>query len=219
MALNMYETLISGYVNLLLGYASGSLDQAQNLVVATHLTYSPKARSFVDRCEAIGGSLIENMCEPVSMNENALESVLGQLDAPKALAQDLKCPGLGFGVPTPLKSRLQDCEIDWHTVFPGMAAYDIQLECDKSKARFMKAKPGLKSPHHHHRGIEITLVMDGAFEDETGAYSVGDMIVTDENTDHTPVACEKMGCTCLVVTSAPIKLTGIASLLNPFLKA
>ncbi|MEM7650740.1 MAG: ChrR family anti-sigma-E factor [Pseudomonadota bacterium] len=223
--MNTQETLENGYQTLLLGYAAGNLDEAQNLIVATHLTFSERARQFVEDCEAMGGALIETQCEPVAMQAEALNNVLDKLDAftehsGNTLEENLITP-VDFDIPTPLKSSLRGDKhrkAQWNMLFPGMKAFDINLDCKESVARFMKADPGLKSPHHSHNGMEITLVLDGAFSDETGAYKRGDMIVTDDTCHHTPIACETRGCTCLVVTSAPVKLHGIASVLNPFLK-
>lgn len=216
------EVLLSGYDALLFSYAAGNLDEAQNLVVATHLTYSQKARHIVRQCEDLGGALIERECEPVSMCEQALNNVLNRIEHGQSnqSAIDSCCQkeALGFEIPQPLAQTVTGRSIKWKTLFPGMKAYDLPLHCKNSVARFMKAEPGHVSPHHSHGGTEITLVLDGAFSDETGQYYRGDLIVTDETCDHTPKACPQMGCVCLVVSTAPIKLSGIARLLNPFLK-
>ncbi|MBL4804090.1 MAG: cupin domain-containing protein [Alphaproteobacteria bacterium] len=216
------ELLLSGYDALLFSYAAGNLDEAQSLAVATHLTFSEKARSIVRQCEDLGGALIEKECEPVSMCDQALHNVLSRIEkSPHTEACAEKCAEkhqLGFDIPKPLEETIAGHSVKWTTLFPGMKAYDLPLNCKQSVARFMKADPGNVSPHHHHGGTEITLVLDGAFSDEMGQYRRGDLIVADEECDHTPKACPERGCVCLVVTSGPIKLTGIASLLNPFLK-
>ena len=219
---NTQEVLLSGYDALLFGYAAGNLDEAQSLVVATHLTYSEKARNIVRQCEDLGGVLIEKQCEPVSMCDAALNNVLSRIEnnAHNVIHKDACCQkaALGFEIPKPLAESVSGQSIKWKPLFPGMKAYDLPLGCKKSVARFMKADPGHVSPHHSHSGMEITLVLDGAFSDETGQYKRGDLVVTGEEHDHTPRACPTNGCVCLVVTSEPIKLTGIARLLNPFLK-
>ncbi len=220
----IHDALKTNYDALLLSYAAGNLDEAQSLIVAAHLAYSKEARLLVKHCETIGGALINESCNPVSMNGDALESVLSRLDNDPIEAPQENTPAnatLPFDIPISLAQTL--CKnpktMKWHTLFPGMQTHDINLDCKHSIARFMKAAPGTKSPHHSHGGTEITLVLDGAFKDETGEYKVGDLIVTDEDMDHTPLACEIMGCTCLVVSSAPIKLKGFGRFLNPFLRA
>ena len=222
---DIQNTLKDGYEALLLGYAAGNLNEAQNLIVSTHLTLSNEGQAFVSACEDIGGMLIDCECEPADMNEDALDRVLEKLDdycetqnAQKSC--DLAKHNIEFDVPESLKSCLASGKVQkkWTTLFPGMKALDLNLKCNKSVARIMQAAPGVKSPHHTHGGTEITLVLDGAFSDETGTYKRGDLIVTNEACDHTPLACPEQGCTCLVVTNAPVKFMGLASILNPFLK-
>ena len=224
---DIQSALQNSYESLLFGYAAGTLDEAQNLIVAAHLTYSSSARNFVKSCECVGGALIESQCEPVAMHDGALANVLSHLDssdthtAPKDFDTTHSSNIVDCELPSPLRQTLQagPSAEKWNYLFPGMRAINLELDCKKSTARFMKAKPGCKSPHHSHGDMEITLVLDGSFHDETGHYKRGDLVVTDEDTHHhTPIACPEQGCLCFVVTSAPVKLTGIARLLNPFLK-
>jgi len=219
------DKLKSGYDALLLGYATGVLDQAQKLAVDAHISYSDTAKEFIYSCEAIGGALIENHCESIEMKADSLKSVLTRLDNPcdTASCKDvhpIQHSEIKFALPDAISEVLEPAiqDFKWGKPYPGFKSYDLDLDCDSSKARFLQANPGVKSPHHSHAGTEITLVLDGAFSDETGDYKTGDLIVTDETFNHAPIACKMQGCTCFVVTTAPIKLTGIASLLNPFLK-
>lgn len=214
------------YESLLMGYAFGVLDQAQSLIVAGHLILSSKARMFARSCEHMAGALLEKDCPPVAMRDNALDSVMKALDTipcggGNACSQHKKA-GLpdDLDLPPPLMEPLHNCPnpFEWKTLYSGFKSYDLPLACQSSKARFLKLDPGFKTPHHEHRGIEITLVLGGAFLDESGAYRRGDLIVTDENFDHAPKACPQAGCVCMVVSSAPVKFTGLASILNPFLK-
>lgn len=216
------ELLLSNYDALLFSYAAGNLDEAQSLAVAAHLTFSEKARAIVRQCEDLGGALIENECEPVSMCDQALQKVLNRIEHNSQIEGCTgKCaqkPALGFDIPKPLEETISGHTIKWTKLHPGIKTYNLPLNCKKSIARFMKADPGHQSPRHSHDSMEITLVLDGAFSDETGQYYRGDMIVTGEDWQHAPRACPKHGCICLVVSSDPIKLTGITGLLNRFLK-
>ena len=217
------DKMTNCYESLLLRYAAGSLDMAQNLVVEAHLTFSPYARDFVSSCECMGGALMENECSDVRMRQNSLDKVLAQLDTPhpstKPCCSDFECDTMNFQIPEPLKAELsKNNHTGWSTAIPGFDTLDLKLACKKSSARFVKFAPGFKTPHHKHQTTEITLILDGAFSDENGSYKQGDLIVTDETVEHAPTACRDLGCTCMVVSSKAIKLTGIASLLNPFLK-
>jgi len=47
--------------DLLLNYASGALDEASSLLVATHLALCPTCRGRAERAEMIGGELLESL--------------------------------------------------------------------------------------------------------------------------------------------------------------
>lgn len=216
------------YESLLMGYAFGVLDRAQSLIVASHLALSPKARAITGACENVAGALLARDCPPADMRPGALERAMMALDG---LCGEGPCTGHGCvefdlpeelgKLPQPVMQTLMTAPtpFEWKALGGGFRSYDLCMggEC-ASKARFMKLDPGIKTPHHHHGGIEITLVLGGAFMDEGGSYRRGDLIVADETMNHAPKACPEAGCVCMVVTSAPVKFTGLASVLNPFLK-
>lgn len=221
------EMLQSSYEALLLSYAAGMLDAAQNLIVASHVALNPNARKFVHGCEAVGGALIEKHCEPVAMKDCSLGKVLDRIEnACETAAKKACCEAKQaafpdpLDIPAPLQQILiaQHRAMQWRRIMAGLQAIELDLHCKRSHSRFLKMEPGCKTPHHRHGGLEITLVLDGAFEDEIGQFRRGDLVVTDERINHTPQACNKHGCVAFVVTAAPIRLTGIAALLNPFIK-
>ena len=222
------EILEDGYHSLLLGYAAGTLNEAEDLIVASHISLSSKGQNIVRQYENLGGCLIENECEPVEMCEDALDHLLARLDVPEKISKypekDQKQTKFAFAdhieIPKTLRQAVDEhcAKQKWNTLYPGLKTMEMSLKCKESKARFLDAKPALKTPHHSHGGTEITLVLHGAFSDETGHYKRGDLIVTDETCHHTPVACPEMGCLCMVVSSSPIKLTGWAKLFNPFIR-
>ncbi len=216
--------LQDAYETLLLGYAAGILDQAQDLIVSAHIALSPQAKSFVRECEAIGGAMLEHECDPVALRNGSLESVLHRLDDRYEDENKQACVSCAFpervDLPEPLDMvvAMQRSKPSWKVVFPGLHAYDLELTCNRSSARFLKVDPSARAPHHSHAGTEITLVLKGAFADDTGDYRRGDLIVADERFEHAPAACPENGCVCLIVSTAPIRLKGFAAFLNPFLR-
>ncbi|MFO6424618.1 ChrR family anti-sigma-E factor [Motilimonas sp. KMU-193] len=69
-------------------------------------------------------------------------------------------------------------------------------------------------PHHTHKGYELTLLLDGCFEDESGRYEKGDFIILNGEHHHSPYTAE--GCLCYTVSNAPLHFTsGVSKLLNP----
>jgi putative transcriptional regulator len=71
--------------------------------------------------------------------------------------------------------------------------------------RLLYIPGGQAVPEHGHRGIELTLVLQGAFKDETGRFGVGDVEVAGDELDHIPVAEKGEACICLAATGAPLR--------------
>ncbi|KXF81759.1 ChrR family anti-sigma-E factor [Enterovibrio coralii] len=68
-------------------------------------------------------------------------------------------------------------------------------------------------PSHTHKGMEVTLLLSGHFEDEHDSYVPGDFIVLDASNHHTPHTHD--GCLCYTVADAPLHFTkGVSQLLN-----
>jgi putative transcriptional regulator len=222
---------IEAYHLLLAEYAAGTLDMAHSLLVSAHLSLSCKGRSFVKNCESLGGILIEQHCEPVEMSCDSLQNVLARLDAgttpPSDATQSAKHgPTLptGHSLPECVQGTLKTCcdkedsRVHWKVVYPGMRIAKLPLACNRSKAHVIKVSPGKASPYHRHKGMEITLILDGAIIDDGGTYTQGDVMIRSEEDMHNPRSCEKSGCVCLVVGSEGIALTGLLKLLNPFVR-
>ena len=90
---------------------------------------------------------------------------------------------------------------------------------DICRTRLMHIEPGRSVVQHSHRGLELTVLLQGAYGDCTGEFGRGDMQVADEEVDHKPVAFGSEDCLCLVVTDAPIRFTGpFGRLLNAFVR-
>lgn len=78
----------------------------------------------------------------------------------------------------------------------------------------LQIAPQGKIPDHTHNGYELTLLLDGEFHDEMGAYQAGDFILLDGQHLHSPVT--ESGCLCYTVVSDSLHFTkGINKLLNP----
>lgn len=209
---------------LLLDYAAGTLDQAHTLIVATYLTLSPAARRYVADCETLGGALMEHICDPVAVSEACLEQLLEKIScmndpcAEEKACCNQSCIPCGEILPAPIANALPPGmarTLVWKKAFDGMIWIDVPVSACSSRAQLMRCAPGFIFPHHTHPGLEITLVLEGAFSDEQGHYSRGDLLVMDgENTGHRPVADAKTGCLCLSVTTQPARFSGFLARLR-----
>jgi len=74
-----------------------------------------------------------------------------------------------------------------------------------ASARLLYIPGGVAVPDHGHRGMELTLVLQGAFADSTARFARGDIEIADEALEHTPVAEAGAPCICLAATDAPLR--------------
>lgn len=205
---------------VLVAYGAGSLGEGLALVVAGHLAFCPRCRDRIASIEAVGGALLEEI-EPqapeAAMDPGALDAMLARLDTlpadvplpPPAAPVGLK---LDFDVPPALRASLATPGADtaWRMAGPGVRQLVLHRprHVGGPTAMLMRIAPGRKMPVHGHRGVEMTLVLDGGFSDEMGHFVAGDVAEVDPDTDHTPVADRGRDCICLVAVDAPIEFRG-----------
>ena len=94
----------------------------------------------------------------------------------------------------------------------------VPLE-DGVRVFLLKAAAGTKMPQHTHSGVELTMVLTGAFEHEFGRFAPGDVEEADGGIDHRPMVDKSAECVCLVAMSGKLKLQGLAGkLFQPFVR-
>jgi putative transcriptional regulator len=194
--------------NLLMAYATGNLPEAFHLVVATHLSMCDECRAQAASFDALGGALIEEMSH-VAMSEGSLEACLGRLDATPVHRRNSVVPRKGV-LPAPLQAYVGG-DVDavrWKTL--GMGVKQAILPTGRgARARLLYIPAGAAVPDHGHRGTELTLVLQGAFRDETDRFGPGDVEVADEDLNHQPIAEAGMDCICLAATDAPLRFNAL----------
>ena len=205
---------------ILLGYASGSLSEGWSLAVATHLALCPECRKRLAAAEAVGGAMFEAV-EPAAVGDDILESVLARLDdlppeKPTAKPAHAKAETGAHLFPEPLRSYVGG-QLNWKWLG---SAQQIRIKTgDKTTScRLLRIPAGQPMPTHGHRGLELTLVLQGSFHDADGTFVRGDIEAADEGVEHQPIAGEGEDCICLAVTDAPLRLHGMAAILQPFLR-
>jgi len=194
---------------LLIGYAAGTLPEAFNLVVATHITMCDDCRAALAEYDAVGGEVMLDI-DPVTIAEDALAATMAMIDG-----------GFGTDKPAPVRARnsifpgpLQDYvsgdveSLKWRKVGGGVSQLVLKTSDDAS-VRLLRIPAGTKVPDHGHRGTELTLVLQGAFTDEHERFGAGDVEVANEDMNHTPIAEAGMDCICLAATDAPLRFNGI----------
>lgn len=198
----------------LAAYASGTLDEARRLVVATHLSLCEHCGDFVRALDSIGGRMLDAI-SPVAMSDSSLSLLLRRLDDPDlAPAAPARAAGLW---PSPVRSYQMG---RWRWVGPGVEWCSVSVPVVNDTRVFMlRAKPGTKLPHHRHSGIEWTCVLEGAFLHDGGRFGPGDFDEADEAHEHKPVVDEGVPCICLVALQGNIQLQSrLGRLLQPLIR-
>ncbi|MEO0502312.1 MAG: ChrR family anti-sigma-E factor [Pseudomonadota bacterium] len=197
--------------SILMGYAAGTLPEAFNLMVATHVSLCDECRARLEGFEAVGGEMLD---QPAS-NEVAMDA--GSLAATLSLiaggAQDeIRVPRVSGSsvLPGPLQDYVGgDLDaIQWRGIGMGVKQAILPTSKDAS-ARLLFIPAGAAMPDHGHKGLEMTMVLQGAFQDEDDYFARGDVEVADSDTHHTPVADIHEDCICLAVTDAPLQFQGL----------
>ena len=202
--------------SLLMGYAAGTLPEAFSLVVASHISLCDQCRAAVESYETLGGAMIGD--DSVAMEADGLNACLARLDDAPA-AQPAPAPRRGT-LPAPLQVYVGgDVDaIRWRSVGGGVKQAILPTS-SKASARLLFIPAGAAVPDHGHRGLELTMVLSGAFSDETDRFARGDVEVADEDLEHMPVADVGDDCICLAATDAPLRFRAfIPRLVQPFLK-
>ncbi|MEE4189464.1 MAG: ChrR family anti-sigma-E factor [Roseobacter sp.] len=189
---------------VLMAYSAGSLPEAFNLLVAAHLSLCDSCRAQAESFDALGGELLDQPCSIV-VDETSLGNTIALIDggAVDQVAPEKSRRGV---LPTPLQHYVGgDLDaIQWKPVGMGVKQAILSTSKDAS-ARLLYIPAGTAMPDHGHQGREMTMVLQGAFQDEDGYFARGDVEIADSDLHHTPVADIHEDCICLAVTDAPLQ--------------
>jgi putative transcriptional regulator len=202
---------------IMMGYAAGLLPEAFNLIVASHVSMCDDCRAALAAFDALGGAVLDSeSVEPLS--DHALEEAMAKITTvPQATARS-RSRRQGI-LPTPLADYVGDLDrVRWSSL--GKGAKQAILPTDKfASARLLYIPSGVAMPDHGHRGLEMTLVLQGAFADDSDYFGPGDVEIADQDTEHSPVAQAGADCICLAASDAPLRFRGmIPRLVQPLFR-
>jgi putative transcriptional regulator len=191
---------------LLLDHATGALAEAQALVVATHLALCPRCRADFAALEAMGAGLME-AGGPQAFDEALLEGALARLGEQEPPAEPA-ANGSAWP-PRPLRDYLPAGldALPWRMRLPGVHGCPLEGVAG-GKVEMLRIQPGRAVPNHTHRGVEMTLVLEGGYSDELGHFGRGDVCVADGSITHRPHADRGPDCVCLTVTDGVLRFSG-----------
>jgi len=191
---------------LLMGYSAGTLPEAFNLVVATHISMCDTCRAALAEFDAVGGEVMMQT-DVADMDGDSLAATMALIaNGPKVR----KTTPANNNLPAPLNDYITTdlSDVKWRKVGGGVSQMVLKTS-DAATVRLLKIPAGAAVPDHGHQGTELTLVLQGAFVDETDRFGAGDVEVANEDLHHTPIAETGADCICLAATDAPLQFKGI----------
>jgi len=194
--------------DMLQQYAAGTLAEGWSVAVATHLALCPACRSKLSVLESVGGYFIDS--EPADEAEvsQSWESVKAKIDAGQIdkVVHIKKGSSSDHTYPEPLRTYIDAAGgLKWRKLGRGAAQMVIPTGDETTTMRLLKIPAGQPVPEHSHRGVELTLVLDGSFSDEVSTFARGDVEMADDSLMHQPKADKGKDCICLAVTEAPLR--------------
>ncbi len=196
---------------LLMAYAAGTLPEAFSLVAATHVSLCDDCRARLEAFEAVGGAVLE---DGVAAMDGGVEACLA-----RAVPERRRTRRQGV-LPGPLADYVGGGleAVRWHSL--GMGVRQAILPTSRrASARLLYITAGQAVPDHGHRGMELTLVLQGAFRDSEDRFGVGDLEIAGEELEHVPTAEAGADCICLAATDAPLRFKDfMPRVLQPFFR-
>jgi putative transcriptional regulator len=200
---------------MIAGYVAGTLPPAFEMVVAAHVSMCDDCRAALEAHETLAGAALETTSAELPIEGDLLARVMDRLD--EAPVQAAPVPRMDI-YPGPIAAALGNQPPRWRSAGGGVRQ-QILFEDGKGSVRLLYIPGGMAVPDHGHRGIELTMVLSGAFSDETGQFRVGDVEVANEDLEHTPTADAGAPCICLAATDARLRFNSILPrLAQPFLR-
>lgn len=187
---------------LLIGFATGTGDEASALIAQTHVELCPTCRAAVAEIEDLGGALLEDL-PPAEVAPGALDALMARLDeAPPA--EPPPPPALPAFVPEALRPYVHEAGgLRWKWVVPGVHKLELPITVGERPVQLVRFRPGLDIGQHGHGGVEISVVLSGGFTDASGHYVAGDVALVDPTVSHRPLADEGEDCILLVAGEGP----------------
>ena len=206
------------------GFSKGTLSPGMNVAIAAHVEMCSECRDATAKLEAAASE--EWLRSPPDTKARSINfsSMIDSIVAHPQIKGDQTPIGsvseihmLDHSVTLPRAlAKVASDGLVWKHLAGGINQASVALD-DQTQCEFLYMKPNSQVPMHKHQGNEVTLVLDGSFEDESGHYKKSDFVVRTTGDLHRPASEE--GCLCFAVLDSPLTFTkGLARLLNPFIR-
>jgi putative transcriptional regulator len=193
----------------LISFAAGTRAEPLAAVVAAHAAICRRCRKDLADLDLLGATLVLGQASAQGDKPADLPVRLAKAQA-HDIAQRSANPAERLPAPIAIAYELSFESIPWKRLGPGVWHHRLPLSAGmKGDLRLLRIAPGRQMPDHGHGGGELTLVLDGAFSDVTGAYRHGDLQDVDESIEHKPIADQISGCICLIASERPARFKSL----------
>lgn len=206
---------------MLAAYSAGSLPLSNALCISAHVEMCEECRANMARLDCLGAHVFNDL-KPVSVNDDLKDSVLSLLDGveispPENAINRPRSEDIPYCLSQFIPESYDDLE--WTRFSPSIRRSFLCTDGNGAQLALVRIKPGGSTGYHTHMGDEVTMLLKGAFSDESGLYQKGDFVLRDSRHTHRPVATKDGECICLTVVDAPIQFTGFFTRwLNPLIR-
>ncbi len=205
-------------------FAAGVLSPALSVIVATHMDLCPLCQQVaLDAEQYLAEQVMQTQTKSLAPElSKQLDAMLEQILATKTPTDIIEPPyndrlrlnGKLFQLPATLARQHQRIG-EWSRVPGKILKAPLHLGSDEC-INLIYMDQGSRIPEHTHKGNEITLVINGVFNDEQDEYKDGDFVLLNQQHTHQPETRDE-DCLTLATLDAPLHFTaGISRLLNPF---
>ena len=196
-----------------LSYSAGALPAALAVVASAHLERCAACRERLLDADRIGGALMQQqrVDAPSDRQRAAMLALLDEAPVPEPMAASVDL--VEEHDPDRLPSALHPWfghslrALRWRRVVPGVQRIRAR-GISGGDLMLLRIAPGSKLPLHSHGGSELTMILDGAYDDMLGHFGPGDVADLDGETRHQPVTSPGVPCICVAATDAPLVFSG-----------
>lgn len=214
---------------ILKDFADGNLADSVSLIVSSHVELCEQCQKQVSMLTAqAADSVFESDTAGLKLSDSEMDAFLSDdgefdFDAIDQITADMSqavevvveaqqetVSNTTFTIPRALNSVARK---DWLNL-GKISRARLDFDDESHHTSLLHIDKDGQVPCHTHKGFEITLLLEGSFEDEMGVYNKGDFIWLDGEHTHQPAT--KEGCVCLTVSSDALYFTkGVSQLFNP----
>lgn len=205
----------------LIEYSTGSLGEAESIIVASHISMCAVCRNQVGIYEDVGAALLEEG-EMTTVDADSFTRILDKIDRqPEAgpVAPDLDRETLQI-VPPPFRVYLGGSlsSLVWNWIGPGIREANL-AQLNDFQVSLFRIRAGTTVPAHTHARQEFTLLLEGGFTEGDMHFGKGDVSLADDTVTHSHLIDRAGPCLCLTARNGRMKLTGpFLQLLNPVIR-